>query len=53
MLRTIAESLPYAGIYNGLGRRWAMVLVGTEVLFMKELVEWNSPGASFSLGPEE
>jgi hypothetical protein len=34
-------------------RRWVVVLGGTEVLFMKGLVEQNSPGACFSLGPEE
>ena len=30
-----------------------MVVGGTELLFMKGLVEWNTPGACFSLGPEE
>jgi hypothetical protein len=30
-----------------------VVLGGTEVLFRKGLIESNSPGTSFSLGPEE
>ena len=33
--------------------RWVVVVGGTEVLFMKGLVEQNSPGTYFSLGPEE
>jgi hypothetical protein len=53
VLRTIAESLPYTGIHNDLGNRWVVVLGGTVVLFRKGLVEWNSPDACFSLGPEE
>jgi hypothetical protein len=41
------------GNYNGLGRRWAVVLGGTALLFMKWLIEGNSSGACFSLSPEE
>ena len=53
-LEKIAESHPYTGTYNGLGKRWVVVLGGTVVLLMKGLVEGNSPGAGFfSLGPEE
>ena len=39
-LRIAAESLPYAGIYNGLGRRRV-------ALFMKRLARAEPPGSSF------
>jgi hypothetical protein len=34
-------------------RRWVVVLGGTVILFIEGLVVWNSPGAWFSLGPQE
>jgi hypothetical protein len=53
VIRTIAKSHPYTGIHNGLGNRWVVVLERTLLLFMKGLVEGNSPCARFSLVPEE